>query len=262
VDEAIPAWRQVSGEGARLVPKTMMHAVRAIGILGLVLAVGCAVVKEAPPSAIAQRGLLIIDPSLAGPKQNTAAASAPPRSEAKQEASVALAPPHALSNQPATTGSEAAANEAVAAAPAPPSASRSATKAAQPLAKAPIKDSLSPAIEQPRKNEAPAPAAKMLEPPLDVAALKARLRDTDAIGMFTKLALKNQVDDLLKQFRARYLSGQKTSVASLRQPYDMLVLQVLALVQDSDPSLASTISGSREAIWGILADPEKFSSVS
>ena len=78
--------------------------------------------------------------------------------------------------------------------------------------------------------------------------------------MFTKLALKNQVDDLLQQFRAHYQSGQKTSVASLRQPYNMLVLKVLALIQDSDPSLARTISGSREAIWGILADPEKFSS--
>jgi hypothetical protein len=91
--------------------------------------------------------------------------------------------------------------------------------------------------------------------PLDVAGLTARLRDTDAIGVFTKLALKNQMDDLLEQFRAHYQNGQKTSVASLRQPYDMLVLKVLSLVQDGDPSLARTISGSREAI-GILADRE------
>jgi hypothetical protein len=41
----------------------------------------------------------------------------------------------------------------------------------------------------------------------------------------------------------------------------MLVLKVLSLVQDGDPSLARTISGSREAIWAILADPEKFNSV-
>ena len=99
------------------------------------------------------------------------------------------------------------------------------------------------------------------EPSLDVAALKARLRETHAIGVFTKLALKNQVDDLLQQFRAHHQSGQKTSVAPLRQPYDMLVLKTLCLVQDSDPSLARTISGSLEAIWGILADPEKFNSV-
>ena len=102
--------------------------------------------------------------------------------------------------------------------------------------------------------------AGIQEPPLDIAGLKTRLRDTNAIGVFTKLALKNQVDDLLQQVRAHHQSGQKTSVAPLRQPYDMLVLKTLCLVQDSDPSLARTISGSLEAIWGILADPEKFHS--
>ena len=95
-----------------------------------------------------------------------------------------------------------------------------------------------------------------------MAALKARLRDTSAIGMFTKLALKNQVDDLLQQFRAHYLSGRKTGVAALRPPYDMLVLKVLALIQDGDPTLARSLAGSREAIWSILADPEKFNSIS
>jgi len=134
--------------------------------------------------------------------------------------------------------------------PAPPSKGQSAAKAAPPSVKAPVK-----------VPEGPVPVAKKLEPPLDVEALKTRLRDTHAIGVFTKLALKNQMDDLLEQFRAHYQSGQKTGVASLRQPYDMLVLKVLSLVQDGDPSLARTISGSREAIWAILADPEKFNSV-
>ena len=31
-----------------------------------------------------------------------------------------------------------------------------------------------------------------------------------------------------------------------------------SLLQDGDPPLASAISGSREAIWGILCDPQKF----
>ena len=96
--------------------------------------------------------------------------------------------------------------------------------------------------------------------PLDVAALTARLRDTKAIGTFTKLALKNQVDDLLKQFRTHYQSG-KTGIESLRQPYNMLILKVLSLLQDSDPALARTISASREAIWSILADREKFNAL-
>ena len=117
------------------------------------------------------------------------------------------------------------------------------------------------AVEQPRKNADPVAVAKAPEPALDVAGLTARLRDTRGIGVLTKLTLKNQVDDLLKQFRTHYQSGQKTGVASLRQPYDMLVLKVLALLQDSDPALARTISGSREAIWGILADREKFNAI-
>jgi hypothetical protein len=105
-----------------------------------------------------------------------------------------------------------------------------------------------------------AAAPAFAEEPLDVGALKTRLRDTSAIGLFTKLALRNQMDDLLLQFRAHHDGGQPESVAALRPPYDMLVLKVLAVVQDGDPALARTISGSREAIWTILADRDKFNS--
>jgi len=210
----------------------MMPAVRTIGILSLALAAGCAGVQEAPTSVMAQAGPVMVDSSPAGPRE------------------------------PVMTGDTAAGIEPVAGAPTPPSKGTSAARTAPPPAKAPAKVSAAPvAVEQPRKNEVPPPVARPAEPPLDVAALKSRLRETSAIGVFTKLALKNQVDDLLEQFRAHHLSGQKTSVASLRQPYDMLVLKVLSLVQDNDPSLARTISGSREAIWAILADREKFNSV-
>jgi hypothetical protein len=210
----------------------MMPAVRTIGVLCLALAAGCAGVQEAPTSVMAQAEPVMVDPVLTGPRE------------------------------PVMTGDTAAGIEPVAGAPTPPSKGPSAARAAPPPAKAPAMASASPvAVEQPRKNEDPPPVARTAEPPLDVAALKSRLRETHAIGVFTKLALKNQVDDLLEQFRAHHQSGQKASVASLRQPYNMLVLKVLALVQDSDPSLARTISGSREAIWAILADREKFNSV-
>ena len=107
-----------------------------------------------------------------------------------------------------------------------------------------------------------APAAAKANPPsapsLDLAALEERLKDTKAIGLFTKLSLKNQVDDLLKQFRAFYDRKSSVSLEDLRQRYDLLLLKVLSLLQDGDPPLASAISGSREAIWGILSDPRKF----
>ena len=237
----------------------MMPAARISAIVCFVLAAGCAGIEETPPSVPARP--LPVDPSVLGRNRDKPVADLPLRSEAIQK-DLAVASPPVAPRRPTMTANTASGNEPVAAAPAPPSASQGAAKAASPPAKAPAKIAATAvAIEQPRKNVDASPVAKKLEPPLDIAALKARLRETNAIGVFTKLALKNQVDDLLQQFRAHYLGGQKTSVAALRQPYDMLVLKVLALVQDSDPSLARTISGSREAIWGILADPEKFNSV-
>ena len=94
---------------------------------------------------------------------------------------------------------------------------------------------------------------------LDLHALEQRLRDTHAIGLFTKLSLKNQVDDLLQQFRAFYREQGRAPSAALRQRYDLLILKVLSLLQDSDPPLAKAIGFSREAIWGILSDPAKLS---
>jgi len=238
-----------------------MPASRIAGILCLILAAACAGVSEIPPGVAVQAAPAAADAPLTAPTENRAVATDPARVEAIQE-TVVPAPAVAVSPQPMMPGTAARAPEPPADAPAPQSVTQGSAKPAPPPAKAPAKVAVTPARpEQPRKNETPPAVAKQPEPPLDVASLKARLRETNAIGVFTKLALKNQVDDLLQQFRAHYLSGQKTSVAELRQPYDMLVLKVLALIQDSDPTLARTISGSREAIWGILADPVKFNSV-
>jgi hypothetical protein len=114
-----------------------------------------------------------------------------------------------------------------------------------------------PAAKPPATAAAPA-TTKPTTKPLDLASLEKRLRETRAIGVMTKLSLKNQVDDLLDKFRAHYRKQTNTTLAELRRPYDMLLLKVLSLLQDSDPPLARDIVASREAIWGILADPEKF----
>jgi hypothetical protein len=105
----------------------------------------------------------------------------------------------------------------------------------------------------------PPPPAAAAAPALDLATLEQRLRDTKAIGVFTKLSLKNQVDDLLGRFRDFYGRKGTATLPQLRQKYDLLLLKVLSVLQDGDPALAAMISASREAIWGILADPVKFS---
>lgn len=142
-------------------------------------------------------------------------------------------------------------------APAPPGAAVKAPVRPGPPATA------APAAAKPAtaKIATAAPATAKPAATLDVAALTSRLRNTSAIGVFTKLALKNQMDDLLQQFRAKHQNGAAGGVATLRQPFDLLVLKVLAVVQDGDPALARTVSGSREALWSILADPVKFNAL-
>jgi hypothetical protein len=80
-------------------------------------------------------------------------------------------------------------------------------------------------------------------------SLEKRLRDTSAIGVFTKLALKNEVDDLLNRFRAFHAGRGGTTLGMLRESFDLLVLKVVSLLQDKDALLARDISTSREALW-------------
>ena len=115
----------------------------------------------------------------------------------------------------------------------------------------------------------PAPIAQASEPSappstavtLDLNGLKTQLKETKAIGLFTKIALKNQVDDLLDQFRKYYQGKSKTNMMELRQSYNLLLLKVLSLLQNKDEKLASEVVSSREAIWDLLSNPQKFANL-
>ena len=106
-----------------------------------------------------------------------------------------------------------------------------------------------------------APAAPAATPTLDLKALEAQLRATKAIGVFTKISLKNQVDDLMKKFRDHYGGKAGRTMSDLRRSYDLLIMKVLSLLQDDDQLLASAIVSSREAIWGLLSDEIKFANL-
>lgn len=143
-----------------------------------------------------------------------------------------------------------------------PAAHPTARRPATPPATAPAASTEShaattPAIASPAKVD----AAKPGPPELDLGSLEQHLKDTRAIGLFTKLSLKNQVDDLLSEFRAFHQGSSKVPPAELRQKYDLLILKVLSLLQDGDPQLATAVASSRNAIWGILMDPNKFSKI-
>jgi hypothetical protein len=95
----------------------------------------------------------------------------------------------------------------------------------------------------------------------DLDALRDRLRNTNAIGFFTKLHLKNQVDDLMAALRRFHKQQSNTTLEQLREQYNLLVNQVLILVQDEDTELAHDIATGRESLWVLLANPETFAKV-
>ncbi|HVS25911.1 MAG TPA: hypothetical protein VHE58_01150 [Burkholderiales bacterium] len=226
----------------------LMRVAPIVGLLFVLLTAGCAGVKPAAPDAGPQSGAPQGGAEALAPVVSPATSpSQPPQAGAPQDGAAAVEP----TGRPATPSTTRSTGQNV-------------TKPDSPGAKTPAKvpPSPLPTAQLPKKDSiTPDLGKQKASPPLDLASLEKRLKETKAIGVFTKITLKNQVDDLLNQFRAFYQGRVKTTLAELRQPYDLLLLKVLSLLQDSDPSLAAAIVTSREAIWSILADPAKFATI-
>lgn len=250
-----------------------MPATYLFGILVLLQLAGCAVTRTEPVSDSAQGGTVVVErlPPAATPGQPAAAERPlridapggtviierlPPLPEAVPEVPVAAAPRPLIPVEPAAAAlpETAQPSQPVAAAPAPITNVAPADKAA---AKPPVKPA-APVVRAPPPQKPVAAPVRAAASTLDLDALELRLKNTDAIGVFTKIALKNQVDDLLKRFKAYHESDGKSALSQLRQSYDQLLLKVNDVLKNGDPSLASEIMGSREAIWGVLSDPVKF----
>jgi len=91
--------------------------------------------------------------------------------------------------------------------------------------------------------------------PFDMNVLIERLKKTDAIGMFTKLALRSDALDIMDMIKAYNRHIARYSLKELRARFNGLVLKVLALLDD-DPMLSRDISLAREKIWKSLLTQE------
>ena len=181
-------------------------------------------------------------------------AATPETAKAPQTAKATPAtakPPSPTSQAPATTSK---------AKPAPATTAKTAPSSATKPQPAPPKQAA--AATPPKQATPPAPPKQAAAAPtLDLDGLEARLKQTKAIGLMTKLSLRNKVDDLLAQFRQHHAGKPMPTVAELRRSYDLLMMKVLSLLQDHDQQLASDILSSRERIWGLLADPKSFAAL-
>ena len=216
-----------------------------VALAPLLFAAGCAAMAPEPP---------FLPPPEAVPTQPvTPHDAAKPSTDTTPQAAPAVTPVPA-----ARTGAPQAENRALAPETKPGTKPGTTTPAAG------TKPPAVPAPASTTAKPAPPPAAAVsasVVPTLDLAALKEQLKETKAIGVFTKIALKNQVDDLLQQFRDHYQGKAKITMAQLRRSYDLLLMKVLSLLQDADQKLAAAIVSSREAIWALLADPKKFATL-
>jgi hypothetical protein len=230
-----------------------------VGFVFLVALTACTHFNGSPPPAAAPaRSAPDVQPSsnrqTAIQAPDTPSPAAPPAAAAP----AAAPPPAALPPAPAPSTAK----------PAQQKTAGNANPTNPRGAGSPAGGSSKPLSSEPRGTPPPAkaavspPVARPPAPPaLDLAGLEQRLKDTHAIGLFTKLSLKNQVDDLLGAFRAFHGGQTNPPLSDLRQRYDLLLLKVLTLLQDGDPPLASAIAASREAIWALLADRDKFQKI-
>ncbi len=243
-----------------------MPATYAIGFLLLLQAAGCAVTSTAPVGGALQGGTVVVErlPPAAAQDQLGVAETPqktdspggtviierlPPLPEVVPEVPVPAPPPVPVTTAPVTAKPSAAAAPGIHVAATDKPAAKAPAKVAAPPPRAP----------QPQKPQKPSIAAPATQaPPLALTVLEQRLKDTDAIGLFTKIALKNQIDDLLDRFKAYFAGGDNTTLTQLRQLYEQLLLKAHGLLKDGDPALANAIMGSREAIWGVLTDPVRF----
>lgn len=150
----------------------------------------------------------------------------------------------------------------VAPAPGPAAApARSAAATSAPLP--PLASAAAKAPPPAKASAAPAPSAGAAAGPaapgaLDLKSLEKRLKDTNAIGLMTKLSLNNQLDDLVAKFRAFHDGRRPPTLTELRPGFELMLMKVLSLVQDQDSGLANDINAARGAMWEVLSDREKF----
>lgn len=109
------------------------------------------------------------------------------------------------------------------------------------------------------------PVAPLAEPPetisLDLKTLTAKLAKTDALGAMTKLAVHNQIDDLVAAMRAYHAGNRSPSLASLRERYTLLMMRVSSLLKEHDPALYVQMREGGPSLWDQLSDPQKFATL-
>lgn len=88
--------------------------------------------------------------------------------------------------------------------------------------------------------------------------LASKLRETDAIDTATKLSLKVKVDRLITDLERHHDGDTGEELDTLKQRFDRLIENVVALLAERNPSLATDIAVMQRPLWRALRDPDRF----
>jgi hypothetical protein len=97
---------------------------------------------------------------------------------------------------------------------------------------------------------------------VDLDVLEDRLKETKAVGVFTKLKLKGEITKLFNKVEAYHEGRSNLTIVQLREQFDLLYMKVVSLLQEKDQELHHQLCNSWDLIWATLEDPVQFDQLS
>lgn len=90
----------------------------------------------------------------------------------------------------------------------------------------------------------------------DLDALEAKIRNTDAIDLFAKISIKNELSSLIEEIARSRESKNAADLKIQKARFEKLIDGTVAMLRKGDAPLAKEVAESRGAIWNFLNRPE------
>lgn len=93
---------------------------------------------------------------------------------------------------------------------------------------------------------------------VDLQILADMLADTKAIGMFTKLSLKKDIEKMLSRLSKYHDGKSKFTLEQIEEQYNLLLMKIAIHLQDNDLTLHRHLCNAWLVIWEDLRDYDNF----
>ncbi len=91
----------------------------------------------------------------------------------------------------------------------------------------------------------------------DFHALETKIRNSEAIDLFSKISLKIEITSLVNEAVRLHEGKSAAGLYQRKVRFEELIDRAVIMLRKGDVSLAEEVEGSREALWRFLNSPEK-----